>query len=158
MAAAIRMVEQCFSTFDKLASTVAVESRTRLHEKFRDAIRKAGKKGCSRTDLWNACNVHERPDFPAALDAMLSGEGVFKVTPRFKKQGRPPTYYYASEHLEAVQAYWAKVEAEAAAAATASVTSGRVVPMRRRGTTVATVEEADAGVGAGEPEGDAEGG
>jgi hypothetical protein len=89
---------------------------------------------------------------------MLSGEGVFKVTPRFKKQGRPPTYYYASEHLEAVQAYWAKVEAEAAAAATAGVTSGRVVPMRRRGTTVATVEEADAGVGAGEPEGDAEGG
>lgn len=157
MSAAVKMVEQCFSTFDKLAITVAVEARTKLHEKLRDLIAKAGKKGASRTDLWNACHVNERPDFPAALEALLSGEGVFRVTPRTKKQGRPPTYYYAIQHVDAVQAYWAKVEADAAAAATAA-SSGRVVPMRRRGTTVATVEEPTEDVGASAGESDAEGG
>jgi hypothetical protein len=150
MAAAIRMVEQCFTTFDKLAVTVAVEARTRLHEKLREIIVKAGTKGASRTDLWHACNVNERPDFPAALEALLSGEGVFRVTPRAKKQGRPPTYYYAIQHVDAVQTYWAKVEADAAAASS----SGRVVALRRRGTVVATSEEPSDGVGASAGEGD----
>lgn len=159
MSAAVRMVEQCFLTFDKLAVTVAVESRTKLHEKLRDQIIKAGKKGASRTDLWHACNVNERPDFPAALEALLAGEGVFRVTPRSKRQGRPPTYYYAIQHLDAVQAYWADVEQKAAAAATAAATassSGRVVSMRRRGNVVATVEEPSSDVGTGEADTDVE--
>lgn len=113
MAGAIRVIESCFATFDKLAVTVAVEVGSKLEDKILNLLKLAGAGGMARKELMLEFSG-TRLRAQQALAVLQGASAIEDYVPRAadgqrNPVGKPATYYYLSAHHNAkaiIQAAW----------------------------------------------------
>lgn len=112
--AASKFVTYVLSGFDKVAGQVAVSQRERVTEWVLDQLRKAGREGVLKSELWRRCAVRYRDDLPHVLTQLEQADSVVACTHRTGSRGRPPTYIYLRENYSDADQHTERMGAKSA--------------------------------------------